>query len=300
MHLVFFTKNEQLKEHFQKNFAPILKKEFFSDETTLKTFLKNLKVPTQVIVDKKTFSGSLQAFTNQLRFHHIILFNDSYTFEECLSMVKQGLLLINAQELMNSQWWWNRTLMQVTRKKISQLPEKAVVLVPPTSVVNLYQMIAENIGVLFFNNKQPRLLALSAQQPMADTLERLERFSIQREFQESVLVVYCAHTHLLAPYQRRYFLEKATKILPNAIFFLETDGTQNITEQTLDLMTELNFPGVYQLNHRKAEKKVYQQPSIFREEDFLQQLSELLDLEYMRYTWQPDKQNMDAFLRAKS
>lgn len=300
MHLVFFTKNEQLKEHFQNNFAPILKKEFFSDEALLKAFLKNLKVPTQVIVDKKTFSGSLQAFTNQLRFHHIIIFNDSYTFEESLSMVKQGLLIINAQQLMAPQWWWNRTLMQVTRRKIAQLPEQAVVLVPPTSVVNLYQMISENIGVLFFKNKEPKLIAISAQQSMADNIERLERFAVEHQHQESLRVVYCAHTHLLAPYQRRYFMEKATELLPKAVFFLETDGTQNITEQTLDLMTELHFPGVYQLNHRKAEKKVYQQPSILREQDCLQQLSELLDLEYMRYTWQPDKQNMNAFLSIKS
>lgn len=300
MHLVFFTQNKNLEQHFQNNFAPILKKEFFSDETSLKSFLKNLKVPTQVIIDKKTFKGSLQAFAKEMRFHHIIIFSQEYTFEDSLDMVRQGVLLINAQQLMAPQWWWNRTLMQITRKKIQQLNLPAVVLIPPTSVVNLYQMIYEHTDKLFFQDKDVSLLYLSSTQSLEANLATLKNFAIKHREMSTLTGIYCAQNFLYAPYERCYFLSQLRKLLPQATLFIETDGSQNMTEHTLDQAVALGFPGIYQLNQRKAEKKIYQEPTVLRDDHCFDHVAELLDLEYLRYTWQPETKNHQAFLTVRS
>lgn len=288
MHLVFFTKQDSVRNNFQKIFAPILKKEFHQDEQKLKSFLKNLKVPTQVIIDQQSFSQSLQQFVQQVRFHHIIIFSQNYTFDECLSMVRQGLLLMNFEQLMAPDWWWNRTLMQTTRKKIPQLAQPSLVLLPPTSVVNLYHLIYENLDQIFFTDENVQTLYLSAQDSVEDNISCLQRFKLESS-PELQPVVYCSGAAQWAPYERREFLSKVNDILPQASIFMETDGTQTLTEQALDHMVALKFPGVYRVNHRKIEKKIYQQPSLLQQDDWQKQVQELLELEYIRYTWQPEK-----------
>lgn len=295
MHLVFFTKKDSVRQSFQKIFAPILKKEFHNDEHKLKTFLKNLKVPTQVIIDQQSFSGSLPHFVSQVRFHHIIIYNDNYHFEDCLKMVRQGLLLMNLEQLMCPDWWWNRTLMQTTRKKTSQLTQPSLVLIPPTSVVNLYHLIYENIDSLFFEGKNARMLYLSSQDSLADNSASLQRFAQDIGPREQP-VVYCSGAGLWPPHQRRQFLQQAAQSLPQSCVFIETDGTQTLTEQALDQMVALQYPGIYRLNHRKVEKKIYQQPGLLQQHNWQTHAHDLLELEYIRYTWQPERQDRRSLL----
>jgi hypothetical protein len=296
MHLVFFTKNEALLAHFKKVFAPVLKKEFFSQENDLKIFLKTLKVPTQVIIDETSFQAQIPKFAKEFCFHHIIIFTPQYTFQESLQKVRQGLLLVNPEQLMAPHWWWNRSLIQTTRKKISNISTAGVLLNPPTSVVNLYQIIYQHIDKLLFKDKIVSVDYISAELPFVEVMHLVATIN-NRSPQQHIL--YCAHAHLWAPYQRRHFLSNVRRLLPDSLICLETDGTQNHSEQIFDDLQGPIAAPLYQIHYRKAEKKIYQDPGILRETNCLQIIADYLELEHIRYNWKPDPADLSAFLAVK-
>ena len=67
-----YTKNKELKSFYQELLPPSLSKEIFEDEISFGQFLKNLTIPTQVILDRDSFHGSITQFVSKNKFHHVI------------------------------------------------------------------------------------------------------------------------------------------------------------------------------------------------------------------------------------
>jgi hypothetical protein len=119
MNLVLFTKNPALKDYLRHVLPASLSQVLFEKEAELSSFLADLKIPTQVILDKDTYKKEVRTLIRKFDQHHFICLTIDMNFDAVLHFIRFGAVLITWEQLNLIDWWWNRAQIKFQHKKNS-------------------------------------------------------------------------------------------------------------------------------------------------------------------------------------
>ncbi|NBW57970.1 hypothetical protein EBR43_09380 [bacterium] len=289
MNLVLYTKNDELKEFFKKALPPSLQKEYFNQEAALKDFLKKLTIPTQVILDKDTFTFSLKSFLQQNKFHHVICVSHVLNFHESLELIHLGSIVITWHELTYLDWWWNRSMISFQKRKLEELNHHAVIFIPHTQVLKIRHFFESSIWRLFYQAK-PRILTLDGSDHSGKYLDLCLIFfkTMQRHNTQEALAIAVKNFSAISPMGFRELLKIYKQYEPffqNLKLFIYFDANHSNFDRAFDnCSTHLNSK-IFRLDCKKIERMNQKLLATEQTEELYQHISQFLLIEEAALSW---------------
>ena len=289
MNLVLYTKNEQLLSYFKKALPPSLNKEIFTEEGLLKDFLKKLTLPTQVILDKDTFSHSLKYFLQQNKLHHVICVSNLLSFNESLDLIHLGSILISWHELTHKDWWWNRSMIAFHKKKMNELSEQAIFFVPHTPILKIRHFFESSIWRLFFQTK-PRLLTLDATDHSSKNIDLLSIFleTMQRSSRQEPMAIALKNFSTISPIHLNDLLRNYKNYENNFLqlkLFIYFDSLHSNFDRAFDHCSAHLLSKIFRLDCKKIERMSQQLLATAQTEDLYEHIKQLLIIEEVGLSW---------------
>ena len=289
MNLVLYTKNPTLQQFFKKALPPMLSQELFTEEQQLKEFLRKLTIPTQVILDKETYKLSLKAFLQQHKFHHIVCVSQSMVFEEILELLHYGSVLIHWLDLTSKDWWWNRSLMSFHKKKLTECPNQAVIMIPHTPVLKVRHFLESAIWRLFYEQK-PKTLTLDISEPQHKSNELMTIFfnTLKKNNCSEPVAVFLKNFSLTSPRALKQFLLNYShyeQSLDQLRLFIYFDNQHSNFERAFDhCSSELSSP-LFRLDCRKVDRISQKLLTTAQTDDLYHHMAQSLIMESVELSW---------------
>ncbi len=289
MNLVLFTKNKELKSFYQELLPPSLSKEIFEDETAFGQFLKNLTIPTQVILDKDSFNGNLIQFISKNKFHHVICTTSQQDATSAMDLIRVGSILIHPKDLISLDWWWNRSMVSFTKKKIVDISGRSVVFIPSTLSSKIKQFLEASLWKIFFN-KKPHLLTLDGADSQAKNTDLLEIFlkTMKKKSSEEMMAVAIKNFTKLSPRSFRQLLaiyrdyENSFETIKLFIYF---DSSYENFDRAFDNCSTYLSSQIYRLDLKKLERALQAYSDYQDQEVFYEKLSDQTLIEFVNLAW---------------
>jgi hypothetical protein len=258
MNLVLYTKNEHLNDYFKKSLPPSLSKIFFNQEGPLRSYLKKLTVPTQVILDRDTYQEDLKNLFQKAQVHHVICVTTHVTFEHAIDFIRKGSILIAWSDLKYSDWWWNRSMIEFSKKRIHELKAQSIIFIPYTPVAKIRHFLESSVWRLFFEQK-PHLLILDGNDSFEKNNQLLDVFmsTMKRNNSDIPLAISLKNFHEISPLHFRQLLsiyknhESSFSFLR---FFIYFDSSYSNFDRAFDNCINYVSSSLFRVDYKKLER----------------------------------------------